>query len=180
MSTRKTVLQLQRQLDEAKRRAAYVAPQREEGAATQRRPKSAIKYGCTSAPSTDFTIQGSKAGIIFFGGEAALGLADAGSDPTAPKGFHPNRIYAMISDASPQVVRAKASNRAYTRYARGTRGSNTQSTFSAPISDITTPTMASVRAKFGTVANSKKDEVGGSYGRIWFEPERLPLVESGN
>lgn len=180
MSTRKTVRQLTEQLAEARRRESYVPPQRAEGAATQRRPKSAVKYGATSAPTTAFTIQGSKPGILFFGGEAALGLADAGADPTAPRGFKPNRIYATIADSSPQVVRAKASNRAYIRYARGTRGSNTQSTFSAPISDTTTPTMASVRAKFATVANSKKDEVGGSYGRIWFEPERLPLVESGD
>jgi hypothetical protein len=180
MGRRKTVQQLTEQLAEAKRRDAYVAPQRTEGAATQRRPKSAVKYGSTSKASTDFTIEGSRAGINFFGGEAALGLADAGIDPSAPRGFHPNRIYALVSDSSPQVVRAKASNRAYIRYARGSRGSNTQSTFSAPISDITTPTMASVRTKFATVANSKKDEVGGSYGRIWFEPERLPLVESGN
>ncbi|MCY7272386.1 MAG: hypothetical protein LH702_01235 [Phormidesmis sp. CAN_BIN44] len=180
MGTRKTIRQLQDQLEAAKRREAYVAPQRAEGGATQRRPRSAVKYGCTSAPTTIFTIQGSKSGITFFGGETVLGLADAGSDPTSPRGFRPNMIKATIADSSPQVVRARASNRAYTRYAKGTRGSNVQTTFSAPISDATTPTMASVRAKFGTVANSKKDEVGGSYGRIWFEPERLPLVESGN
>lgn len=180
MGRRKTVRQLTEQLEATRRREAYVAPLRAEGTVTQRRPKSAVKYGCTSAPLTVFTIQGSKSGIVFFGGEAALGLVDAGADPTAPKGFEPNRIYASVADASPQVVRAKASNRAYIRYARGTRGSSVQSAFSAPISDTTTPTMASVRAKFTTVANAKKDEVGGSYGRIWFEPERLPLVESGN
>jgi hypothetical protein len=179
MGTRKTVQQLQAQLDAAKRRDAYVAPQRAEGTATQRRPKSSVKYGSTSKASTDFSIETSKAGIAFFGGLTALGLADAATDPTSPRGFRPNRINAMIADSSPQVVRAKASNRAYTRYARGSRGSNTQSTFSAAISDITTPTTASVRTKFATVADSKKDEVGGSYGRIWFEPERLPLVESG-
>ncbi|KAM3091752.1 hypothetical protein ACKFKF_32675 [Phormidesmis sp. 146-12] len=180
MSRRKTARELQEQLEAARRREAYVPPQRAEGTATQRRPKSSVKYGCTSAPSTEFTIQTPQSGVTFFGGLAALGLADAGSDPTAPNGFKPNRIYAMVADASPQVVRARASNRAYIRYARGTRGSSTQSTFSAAISDTTTPTMASVRTKFGTVSNAKKNEVGGSYGRIWFEPERLPLVESGN
>lgn len=179
MGRRKTAQQLQAQLEAAKRREAYVAPIRAEGVATQRRPKTSVKYGCTSKASTDFTIQSSKAGITFFGGLAALGLTAEGTDPTAPRGFHPNRIYAMVADSSPQVVRAKASNRAYVRYAKGSRGSNVQSTFSSAISDITTPTMASVRTKFGTVADSKKDEVGGSYGRIWFEPERLPLVESG-
>ena len=179
MSRRKTARQLQEQLDAAKRREAYVAPQRAEGTATQRRPKSSVKYGCTSKPSTDFTIQTSKAGVTFFGGLSALGLAAEGTDSTAPRGFRPNTIHAMISDSSPSVVRAKASNRAYIRYAKGSRGSSVQSTFSSAISDTTTPTMASVRTKFGTVANSKKDEVGGSYGRIWFEPERLPLVESG-
>lgn len=180
MSKRKTVRQLQDQLEAARRREAYVPPQRAEGAATQRRPKSSVKYGCTSAAATDFTIQTSKAGVTFFGGLAALGLADAGNDPVAPRGFQPNKIFATVADASPQSIRSRASNRAYIRYARGTRGGNVQSSFSAAISDTTTPTMASVRAKFGTVANSKKDDVGGSYGRIWFEPERLPLVESGN
>ncbi len=113
MGRRKTVLQLQEQLAEAKRREAYVAPQRETGAATQRRPKSSVKYGVTSKPSTDFTIETSKAGIAFFGGLTPLGLVDAGVDPTSPRGFRPNRINAMISDSSPQVVRAKASNRDY-------------------------------------------------------------------
>ena len=180
MGTRKSVRDLTRQLEGAKRRAAYVAPVRADGATTQRRPKSSVKYGATSAPTTEFTIQTSKAGIQFFGGLAALGLADAGADPTSPQGFKPNRIYASIADASPQTVTSKASGLSYIRYAKGTRGSNVQSSFSAAISDTTTPTMASVRTKFGTIANAKKDEVGGSYGRIWFEPERLPLVESGN
>jgi hypothetical protein len=177
MGRRKSVANLQEQLDYAKRREAYRPPQRAEGTATQRRPKRAVKYGCTSIASTDFTIQTSAAGVTFFGGIAVLGLADAATDPTPPKGFKPNR---MVADGSPQVVRALGSGRAYTRYARGSRGSNTQSSFSAAISDTTTPTVTSVRTKFATVANSKKAEIGGSYGRIWFEPERLPLVESGN
>lgn len=180
MGTRKTVRQLTDQLEGARRRAAYVPPVRTSGTATQRRPKSSVKYGCTSAPTTEFTIQTSKAGVQFFGGLTALGLVDAGNDPTAPRGFRPNTIHATVADASPQTETSKASGRSYIRYAKGARGSNIQTAFSAAISDTTTPTMASVRTKFGTVANSKKDEVGGSYGRIWFEPERLPLVESGN
>ena len=127
---------------------------------------------------TTYTVQASSAGIQFFGGNAALGLADAVSDPTPPRGFKPNSIHAMVGDATPNLIRAKGSNRPYIRYARGTRGSNIQSTYSAPLSG-TTPVLASeIKTKFKTVSDSKKSAVG-AYGRLWMEWERIPLTEGG-
>lgn len=180
MSRRKTAAQLQLQLDHARRREAAAArPRTPKTGAPNRRPKIAVAYGSTSAASTEYLIQASQPGVQFFGGRTPLGLGDPTNEPTAPAGFRPNRIIATVADASPEYVTAEASGRQYIRYARGSRGSNTQSTFSAPISDATTPTMSSVRTKFGTVANAIRGSLGGAYGRVWFEPERLPLVESG-
>lgn len=180
MSRRKTVAKLQEQLRYAQaREAASVRPRPPKTGAPDRRPKIAVKYGSTSEAATEYTIQASQAGVQYFGGVSPLGLAAAGDDPNPPSGFRPNRILATVADASPQYVRAEGSGRDYIRYARGSRGSGTQSTFSAPISDTTSPTMASVRTKFGTVANAIRANLGGPYGRVWFEPERLPLAESG-
>lgn len=185
MSRRKTVRELQRQLQYAQRREAYVAPERSAGSATQRRPKVAVEY-VSLITGADLTIQIPQAGLRFFtGGVAsnnliALGLKDANVAPTAPAGFRPNRILATIADASPQTETSRASGRSYIRYARGTRGSNTQNTFSVAFQDPgAAPTIAGVRTKFNQLANEKKDEVGGAYGRIWFEIERMPIAESG-
>ncbi|MHC5827071.1 MAG: hypothetical protein ACYT04_67165, partial [Nostoc sp.] len=147
MSRRKSASYLEQQLKYAKAREAYKPPQREEGTATQRQPKVAVKYAVLSplaAASAAFTIQASKEAIAFFGGDTALGLAEAATDPEAPRGFKPARIMAMKSDSSPAVVRAKVSGRAYTRYGAGTRGGGTQYNFTAP---ITSDTPANLKAK---------------------------------
>lgn len=177
MGRRKSVRELERELQYARARAAYTPPARETGAVTQRRPKTPVKYNCMLAERS-FTVQASAAGLTFFGGVAALGLAQASTDPTAPRGFRPNTIHAMQADATPNLVRAAGSNRPYIRYARGARGSNVQSTFSAPISGTTPVLPAEIKTTFETVSNGKKTEVG-AYGRIWMEWERLPVAESG-
>lgn len=179
MGRRKSAAELQRELQYAQRREAYVKPVRPAGSATQRRAKTPVQYHATSKDATIFTLQASVAGIAFFGGEAGLGLGDAGTDPTTPRGFKPNRILAMVATASPQTETAIASGRSYIRYAAGSRGSSAQQNFSAPLSATATPTLSTVRAKFATVADSIKGKLGGSYGRAWFEAERLLEVESG-
>lgn len=179
MSRRKSVRELERDLQYARAREAYNPPLREEGSVTQRRPKRPVQYNSLFA-ARPFTVQGSEAGITFFGGIAALGLADADiEDPVAPRGFKPTLIKAMQADGTPEVVRARGSGRPYIRYARGTRGSSVQSTFSAPLSDTgAAATVSGVRAKFDTVSDAKKAAVG-SYGRIWVEWEKYPFAESG-
>lgn len=179
MGRRKSASELQRQLQYAQRREAYVPPVRAAGSATQRRPKTPVQYNATSKATLVFTLQASVPGIAFFGGNSELGLADAGTDPTAPRGFRPNLIKATVATASPETVTAVASGRSYIRYAAGTRGSNTQQNFSAPLSMTASVTTLGVRTKFGTVADAVKSKLGGAYGRVWFEPERLLEVESG-
>jgi hypothetical protein len=176
MGRRKSVAELQRQLQYAQARANYTRPPREEGSATRRQPKIACQYQSMFDTTQQFTIQASQAAVTFFGGLTALGLADASTDPVPPTAFNPALIKAMIADSSPSVVRAVGSNRPYTRYGKGARNSGSQYTFSAPIS---ADTAAGMRTKFNTVSQAKKSAVGGTYGRIWFEPERFPLVESG-
>jgi hypothetical protein len=179
MGRRKSAKELENQLKYAKAREAYSVPLREDGAATQRRPKTPAKYAVLSSlaeADAAFTIQVSAAGLEFFGGVTALGLAVPGTDPSAPRGFRPSEVKAMVSDASPAVIRAKGSNRPYVRYGKGTRGGNSQYNFSAAITDAT-PTGLDTRVK--ALFAAKKSSLGGSYGRIWYESERYPLNGSG-
>ncbi|MBH8561642.1 hypothetical protein I8748_05520 [Nostoc sp. CENA67] len=179
MGRRKTVAELQKQLQYAQARANYNPPAREAGAATQRRPKIGVKYAVLSPlaeADAAFTVQASKEGVAFFGGVGALGLADAATDPSAPKGFQPAKLLAMVADATPQLVRAKGSNRPYIRYGKGTRDSNAQYNYSAP---ITADAPANLKAKVTGVITAKKTQLGGAYGRIWFEPEDYPYAASG-
>lgn len=178
MARRKTVAQLQRQLEFAQKREAHKPSPRPQGAVTQRRPKTVVKYG-SYLLGEDFAINASRAGIAFFGGATALGLNEVVDVAGAPRGFKPAMIHAMVADGSPSVQRSKISGRSYIKYSRGNVGSNVQSTFSAPISDTTTPTANSVKLKYKAVAQSKTDEVGGGYGRIWITWEDARLTESG-
>lgn len=179
MSRRKSVRELERDLQYARAREAYNPPLREDGAVTQRRPKRPVQYNSIFG-ARPFTVQGSEAGIAFFGGIADLGLSEPDiTDPVAPRGFKPTLIKAMQADGTPEVVRARGSGRPYIRYARGTRGSSVQSTFSAPISDTgAAATVSGVRTKFDNVSDAKKATVG-AYGRIWIEWEKYPFAESG-
>ncbi|MBN3889907.1 MAG: hypothetical protein HWQ43_12245 [Nostoc sp. JL31] len=179
MSRRKSARELENQLKYAKAREAYTAPLREDGAATQRRPKTPVKYAVLSPlAETDsaFTIQVSAAGLQFFGGIAGLGLAEAATDPSAPRGFRPAEMKATVADGSPSVVRAKGSNRPYVRYGKGIRGSNTQYNYSAA---ITAATPSALDTKVKGIFTSVKSSLGGSYGRVWFESERYPAHASG-
>lgn len=177
MGRRKTVAELQRQLTYAQARAQYQRPPREDGAATRRQPRTPVSYDSIYSATEKYTVQASAAAIQFFGGLTPLGLTDAAGDPSAPRGFRPATIRAMVADSSPSVVRAVGSNRPYVRYGRGTRGSNTQYTYTAPLS---ADTSLLLRTRFNTVADSIQASLGGNYGRVWMEPERLPLVESGS
>lgn len=179
MGRRKSARELENQLKYAKAREAYNPPLKEEGGATQRRPKTAVKYAVLSplaATDAAFTIQVSASGIQFFGGITELGLVAVGIDPSAPRGFSPAQMRAMVSDSSPSTVRAKGSNRPYIRYGRGARDSNAQYNYSAA---ITAATATALDTKVKGLFTSIKDNLGGAYGRVWFESERYPLRASG-
>ena len=179
MGRRKSARQIEQDLAYAKAREAYKPPLREGGAATQRRPKIAVKYAVLSPlaeADSAFTIQASSAGIQFFGGITALGLAEQATDPSEPRGFRPAQVRAMVSDNSPAVVRAKGSNRPYVRYGKGSRDSNSQYNYSAPVT-AATPSALDTRVK--AIFAAIKPSLGGAYGRIWFEAELYPLSASG-
>lgn len=179
MGRRKSVREIQRQLQYAQALENYNPPTRESGAATQRRPKTPVQYAVLSplaAADSAFTVQASTSGLQFFGGITALGLATAATDPTIPRGFKPALIRATVADATPQLIRAQGSNRPYIRYGRGTRGSNSQYNYSAPVT-ADTPTALDTRVK--SLFTSVKSNLGGPYGRAWFEAEVYPLATSG-
>lgn len=179
MGRKKSVKELERQLQYARAKAAYTRPEREAESTTQRRPKTPVKYAVLSPlaeADSAFTIQASAAGLQFFGGLEALGLAVAATDPSKPRGFKPALIKAMVSDNSPELLRAVASKRPYMRYARGSRSSNVQNSFSAPVT-ATTPAALDTRVK--GLFTAIKPSLGGAYGRAWFEAEIYPLSTSG-
>lgn len=175
---RRSISQIERELEYAKKKAAYKPAKREEGAATRRIPRITVRYRVLSplAPANlAYTIEASKEGVEFFG-RAALGLGDPATDPEPSRGFKPYRLMATVADGSPQLVHAKGSTRPYIRYARGNRGSNVQSSFTAPI-------CADTAANFDNVVRAAltgvKAKLGGAYGRAWLEPEDYPLSISG-
>ncbi|MFK0732085.1 MAG: hypothetical protein ACFKPT_13885 [Gloeotrichia echinulata GP01] len=179
MGRRKTVKQIERELQYAKARAAYNPPLKEDGASTRRLPKIGVRYAVLSplaAANSFFTIQGSAEGIRFFGGIGSLGLAAAGTDSSAPRGFKPAQVHAMVSDASPSLIRAKGSNRPYVRYGKGSRDSKAQYSYTAP---ITAAALTGLDEKVKGVFNAVKDNLGGAYGRAWFTNEVYPLAISG-
>jgi hypothetical protein len=178
MGRRKSVREIQKELQYAQARENYNPPLREEGAPTQRRPKTPVKYAVLSPLAADaaFTVQASASGLQFFGGITALGLVIAATDPGVPRGFKPALIRATVADATPALIRAKGSNRPYIRYGRGTRGSNAQYNYSAP---VTADTPASLDTRVKALFTAAKANLGGGYGRAWFEAEVYPLATSG-
>lgn len=177
MGRQKSVKQLEKDLLYARNLAAYNPSAREEGGRTARRPKITVKYEVTSplAPlNTKFTIQASKESVEFFG-KSVLGLADPDTDPSAPRGFKPNRVMATVADSTPTLIRAKGSQRPYIRYGKGTRDSGTQYNYTAPVSG----TIANLDTTVRGAINAAKSKVGGAFGRIWFEPEDYPFTASG-
>jgi hypothetical protein len=179
MGRRKSARELQRQLQYAQAREQYQPSTREEGSATQRRPKIAVKYAVLSTlaeANLAFTIQASQSGVQFFGGITALGLAEAGTQPAPPRGFKPAQIHAMVADSSPSIVRARPSNRPYTRYGKGARGSNSQYNYTAP---VTADTPTALDTKVSAIFAAVKGNLGGGYGRAWYDAEEYPISISG-
>jgi hypothetical protein len=179
MGRRKSVQQLERQLQYAKNKAAYKRPEREQGAVTRRSPKIGVGYKPMQVAAGDaaqrYLIQASKEAISFFG-QAALNLVDAAGQESMPRGSQPSKVHAMVADGTPEVVRAVASKRSYIRYGRGSRDSNAQYTYTAPIS-IQNP--AALDNEVKTVFAAVKGKLGGAYGRVSFTPEKFVLSGSG-
>lgn len=182
MGRRKSVVELERQLEYARNRANYKPPAREPGASTRRMPKISLAYkpmqiaeAGEGGTTTRYKVEASKEAVAFFG-QAVLNLKDATGESPLYRGAKPAKVHAMVSDNSPDLIRAEGSKRPYLRYGKGTRGSNSQYTYSAPISIDTASAMdAEITAAFTAV----KSKLGGPYGRVWFTPEYFTLTGSG-
>lgn len=176
---RKTIAQLERQLEYAKNKAKYKPPERESDGKSRRLPRIAVGYKPMQIAAGDtakrYLIQASKEAVNFYGVKA-LNLVDALGEDPLPRGAKPAKVSAMVSDSSPELVKAKASKRPYIRYGKGSRDSSSQFTYTAPFS-ITSP--ARIDDEVKGLFTAVKEKLGGPYGRISFSPEKFVLTGSG-
>lgn len=107
---RRTVAQLQRELEYAKNKEAYKPPTREQGAITRRSPRIAVAYKpmqiAAGEAAKRYKVQASQEAVLFFG-QTALKTPDAGAEDPLPRGAQPAKVTAMVSDGSPELVKAK-------------------------------------------------------------------------
>lgn len=171
-----TIAQLERQLQYAKTREQRLDARQKNPprVGTQgRRPTESVKYSSIYMDS-DFVINAPRAGIQFFGGIAALGLAQPDGSPRLPAGAKPAKIIAVRGRSAPKIETATLSGRRYLKYSIDGNDSS-QSTFSAPVS---ADSVAALKTRIQTLMRDKTDDVG-EYGRISFEPERPIYSTSG-
>lgn len=179
MARQKTAKQLEEQLKYAKAREAYKKPEREQGAPTRRSPKFAVAYKpmaiSADTAAKKYKVQVSKPALTFFG-QDNLNTPDATSEDPLPRGAQPAKVHAMVADATPSLVKAEGSKRPYIRYGKGTKGSNSQYTYTAAFSIQSVAAMDNeIKALFTAV----KEKLGGPYGRVWYEPEKFVITGSG-
>ncbi|HEY9660515.1 MAG TPA: hypothetical protein V6C65_18835 [Allocoleopsis sp.] len=187
MSRRKSVAELTRQLEYARLiEAAQAAPvERDISIPPNKRPKVPVDYE-PSSPFLDLTtvflVQASGAALADIDGQspanamAVLYLSPgsaAGSTP--PKGFKYNSINWTYGQTTPTLIRAQITNRPYIRYTRGARGDTNQHSFKAPINIGRDTTVATkINNAMTAIAGADNAKIT-QYGRISFEPERVPL-----
>ncbi|MBW4572647.1 MAG: hypothetical protein KME31_33130 [Tolypothrix carrinoi HA7290-LM1] len=157
-------------------------PSREEGGSPRKLPKVAYGYKPMAIAAGDtakkYKVQGSKEGVTFFTATALnllSGDAVAALDPL-PRGAKPAKVHAMVADSTPTVIKAEGSKRPYIRYGKGTRGSNAQYTYTAPIS---IQTASAIDTEIKTAFTAVKGKLGGAYGRVWYEPEYFVISDGG-
>lgn len=179
MGRQKSVAQLERELLYAKNKAAYKKPDREEGGSPRKLPKVSYAYKpmqiADAQLAKKFKVQASKEAVQFFG-LAALNLVAGGAEDPLPRGAQPAKVHATVADGTPKVVKALDSKRPYIRYGKGERSSNSQYSYTAPISIKSASAIdTEVKAAFDAV----KSKLGGAYGRVWFTPEYFVLSDGG-
>lgn len=171
-----SVAQLTRRLNDLKQRDAALKIRQQQApkvGSGQPRPTQTVKYGSIFTGDS-LLLNAPRAGINFFGGSAALGLAAPDDSFKAPKGFAPAKIKAVKGRASGKEKTADLSKRKYLKYSIDADG-ETQASFTAPIS---ADTVATLKTRYQTIARAKADDIG-EYGRISFEPERPVYSISG-
>lgn len=182
MASIPSVAELTRRLNAAKAREAALKARQQANTGEnvgkgQPRPSESVKYKSIFT-AQDFLILAPSAGIQFFGGLAALGLAAPDASPGIPRGFQPAKIKATIGRTDNKGVpkTATLSQRQYMKYTVDATAAGTRGSYSAPVS---ADTVASLKTKVQAVMTAKKDDVK-EYGRIWFEPERPIFTTSGD
>jgi len=140
----------------------------------QPRPTEMMQYSALFIQN-EFTVRVQGVAMLFFGGPAALGLQEPGSDPPLPRGFTPNQVKCLRGVASPTVATATLSKRKYLKYTTAATG-NTRVAYTCPIS---ADTSIALMTKFKAIAADKKGDIG-EYGRIWLVTEKPVFSLSGD
>lgn len=170
-----SIASLERQLQYAKQRKARLDARQKQApkvGSRGRQPRESVKYS-SIFDTTDFIVLAPRTGIAFFGGLAALGLAQPDASPAAPRGFKPAKLHATRGKSNPSPKTA-LSGRRYLKYTVDTTG-DAQSSFSAPVS---ADTVTALKTRVQTIIRDKTNDIG-EYGRIYFEPERPIYTASG-
>jgi hypothetical protein len=159
----KPIWQIEDQLENAKKREAYLKAKATRPIKQNRdaQPRVALVYTTFSykvgSVFPEILLQASQKSVNFFGGAAALGLqntpADLAEASAKPKGFKPTIIKAMVGDPTPTVSR------------------DAQSHYQAPLScGNQTPTNTELDAKVAAIKTAKQAQLG-EYGRLYLQIE---------
>ena len=179
MARRKSVEELQRQLQFATARKAFLATVRPRKATNDNRAKDVRGYASTLlgtvAASAAIKVQVSRKAIAFFGANNALKLIlptepEFETAGPLPRGFTPAKISALFGDATPAIVTAAGSLRKYIKYSRSVTSEN-QASYTAPVggtgAKVTTKDQIDTVKLIATAIKTTITE----YGRVSFTPE---------
>ena len=178
MGRLKTVAQLQRQLRyaEARKEALEARQQQEPKLGTgQKNPRSTVGYVSVYTGQL-LLLQAPTAGIEFFGGEAALGLAhgaELAEGSHMPKGFKYARVKATVGRTEGVERRSELSKRPYLAYGVDAKG-GARNSYSAPVSGRGSQgevDISQLMDRVDAIFQAKAGAVG-AYGRLWFEGEQ--------
>jgi len=180
--SRKPVYLLERELEFAKRRAAFYArTDRPTKPTVDRHPRQKVGYAApclTKGGATPVVqINASQDSITWFG-ISNLGLyvptdtAYAGGIPK-PKALKPAMVKAVVGTATPVVQTAQGSGRRYARYTASTAG-NVQAHYSVPISKKATLVTAQEQEdQSAAVFTAVQSKLTVTYSRFYYFPERF-------
>lgn len=170
-----SIAALERQLTYAKQREQRLTARQQQApkvGSRGRQPRESVKYS-SIFETGDYVISAPRVGIVFFGGLAALGLAEPDDSSRAARGFKPAKILAVRAKADP-TRKVALSGRPYLKYTVDDTASG-QTSYSAPIS---ADSVGTLKTRVQAVIRDKTPDVG-EYGRIYFEPERPIYSVSG-
>lgn len=181
MGRMKPIWQIEDQLENAKKREAYLKAKATRPIKQTRdaQPRVALVYTTFSykvgSVFPEIIIQASQKSVNFFGGAATLGLlntpADLAEASAKPKGFKPTIIKAMVGDPTPTVSRAYGgTGRRVVKYSAATTG-DAQAHYQAPLScGNQTPTNTELETKVAAIKAAKQAQLG-EYGRLYLQIE---------